>query len=92
MSFDTQPERCLSSERPTSMAINVTITRTEFVREKSSPSNACCVASPMIINNTKSNVVSSASERLPAILNSTINTRYIAKARNTESIYHLKGK
>ncbi|MNW00410.1 hypothetical protein D3C71_1959000 [compost metagenome] len=57
------------------MAISVTITISALVSEKSSPSNACCVASPMIINNTKSKVVSSASDRRPAILNNTSNAR-----------------
>src|SRR5690606_10680571 len=89
-SCETHCERCLSSDRPTSMAISVTITTIELVREKSSPSNACCVASPMIISSTKSKVVSSARERRPAILNSTISARYIAAARNTESIGHLR--
>ncbi|MNR55153.1 hypothetical protein D3C85_1754740 [compost metagenome] len=72
------------------MTINVTMTSIELVMEKSSTSSACCVASPMIINSTKSNVVNSARERRPAILNSTISARYIAAARNTESIGHLR--
>ncbi len=65
ISRDTQSERSLSNENPTSMAISVTMTMNELVIEKSSPSNACWVASPIIINSTKSKVVISARERRP---------------------------
>ncbi|MCY1310249.1 hypothetical protein D9M70_604230 [compost metagenome] len=92
ISLDNQPERCLSRESPTSMAISVTMTSIALVKEKSSPSSACWVASLIIINRTKSKVVSSANERRPAILNSTMSATYIAAARNTESIGSPRGK
>ncbi|PAV74609.1 hypothetical protein WR25_00524 [Diploscapter pachys] len=80
-----------ASDRPTSSTINVAITSIALVKEKSSPNNACWVASPMISRRTKSNVVRSASERRPATRNSSIRATYMAAARRMESMAHSYG-